>query len=259
MKRPRLFVAIQIVAVLLAFASLAFAGSNAADLGNWITYYYMHPQPDDIPARVREMAALGAFRKQSDDAPMVAFLAEVFRQNPNRIAGWFESLQNTSGDVRSAIILAAWESKTKEGTSVLNALGAQKEQDFALQIRKQKPIDLAKDQIDSPAFLDMLWATFFASGNAWPVVRIIGVLSWKEPAEGVANRTGVILIIGAARWSLSSNAFQHRRVYEICQYTKPKLNPAGRQALSEILQKVDDRNVRGQASAPSTIPKESHF
>jgi len=254
MRRPRFFVAVQIVAVLLAFASLASADSNEAELGNWITYYYMHPQPDDIPARVREMAALGVFRKPSDDAPMVAFLAEVFRQNPNRIAGWFESLQNTSRDVRSAIIRAAWESNTKEGTAVLNALGAQKEQDFALQIRKQKPIDLAKDPIDSPAFLDMLWATFSASGNAWPVERIIQVLSWKEPAEGAANRTGAILIIGAARWSLSSNAFQHRRVYEICQNMLPKLNPEGRQALNEILQKVDERNVRGHASAPSTIP-----
>jgi hypothetical protein len=91
------------------------------------------------------------------------------------------------------------------------------------------------------------------------VERIIGVLSWKVPADGAANRTDVILIVGAARWSLSSNAFQHRRVYEICQNTLPKLNPEGRQALNEILQKVDERNARGQASGPSTIPKESHF
>ncbi len=259
MKRHRVFAAIQIVVVLLAFASVASASSKGANLDNWITYYYMHPQPDDIPARVREMAALGLFRKQTDDAPMVAFLAEVFRQNPNRIAEWFESLHNTSPDVRSAIIRAAWESNTKEGTAVLNALGTQKERDFALQVRKQKPIDLAKDQIDSPAFLDMLWATFFASGKAWPVERIIGVLSWKVPAEGAANRTGVILIIAAARWSLSSNAFQHRRVYEICRNTLPKLNPEGRRTLSEILQEVDERSLRGQASTPSTIPKKSHF
>ncbi|MGB9382888.1 hypothetical protein [Candidatus Binatus sp.] len=127
---------------------------------------------------------------------------------------------------------------------MLNALAAQKERDLALQIRKQKPIDLAKDQIDSPAFLDMLWATFSASGKAWPVERIIGVASWDVPAEGTPNRTGVLLIIGAARWSLSSNAFQHRRVYEICQNTLPKLNPQGRKELNEILQKVNDRNGR---------------
>jgi hypothetical protein len=166
MKRPDFLWRSKSSRLLLALASLASAGSNAPDLGNWITYYYMHPQPNDIPARVREMAALGVFRKQSDDAPMVAFLAEVLRQNPNRIAGLFESLQNTSPDVRSAMIRAAWESNTKEGTAVLNALGAEKERDFALQIQKQKPIDLAKDQIDSPASLDMLWAAFLASGNA---------------------------------------------------------------------------------------------
>lgn len=259
MKRPRFFVAIQIVAMLLAFASVASASSNAANLDNWITYYYTHPQPDGIPARVREMGALGLFRNRNDYAPMVAFLAEVFRQNPNRIAGWFESLQNTSPDVRSAIIRAAWESNTKAGTAVLTSLRAQKERDFALKIRKQKPIDLAKDRIDSPDFLDMLWATFFASGKAWPVQRIIGVLSWKVPAAGAANSTGVILIIAAARWSLSANAFQHRRVYEICQNTLPKLNPEGRQMLKEILQKVDERNQRGRAGVPSTIPKKSHL
>src|SRR5271156_3040942 len=149
MKHPQFFVARQIVGALLAFMLLASAGTNQADIANWITYYYMHPQPDDIPARVREMAALSVFRKESAAPPVVAFLAEVFRENPHRIAGWFESLRNTSPDARLAIIRAAWESNTKEGTAVLNALGAQKERDLALQIRKQKPIDLAKDRIDS--------------------------------------------------------------------------------------------------------------
>src|ERR1700722_6413932 len=123
MKRPRSFLAIQIVVVLLALAPLASAGNDMANLSDWITYYYTHPHPDDIPARVREMAALGVFREQSAEIPAVAFLAEVFRQNPNRIAAWFESLQNTSPDVRSAIIRAAWESNTKEGIAVLDALG----------------------------------------------------------------------------------------------------------------------------------------
>ncbi len=240
----------QAVAVLLALAFLAAADSNSADITNWITYYYMHPQPDDVPARVREMAALGVFRKESAAPPVIAFLAEVFRENPSRIAGWFETLRNISPDARLAIIRAAWESNTKEGAAALNALGAQKERDLASQIRKQKPIDLAKDQIDSPAFLDMLWGTFSASGKAWPVERVIGVVSWKVPAEGTPNRTNVLLIIGAARWSLSSNAFQHRRVYEICQNTLSNLNPEGRKELNEILQKVNERKER-DATRPS--------
>ena len=141
---------------------------------------------------------------------------------------------------------------------MLNALGAQKERDLALQIRKQKPIDLAKDRIDSPAFLDMLLGTFSASGKAWPVERIIGVLSWDLPAEGTPNRTGVILIIGAARWSLSSNAFQHRRVYEICQNTLPKLNPEGRQELNEILQKVNERKGRDATRPSAAVDRPRH-
>jgi len=104
MKHPQFFVARQIVGALLAFMLLASAGTNQADIANWITYYYMHPQPDDIPARVREMAALSVFRKESAAPPVVAFLAEVFRENPSRIAGWFESLRNTSPDARLAII-----------------------------------------------------------------------------------------------------------------------------------------------------------
>ena len=232
---------------------LASAGPNQADIANWISHYYIHPQPDDIPARVREMTALGVFRKESAVPPVVAFLAEIFRENPSRIAGWFESLRNTSPEARSAIIRAAWESNTKEGTAALNALVAQKEQDLALQIRKQKRIDLEKDQIDSPAFLDMLWGTFSASGKAWPVERIIGVLSWDLPAEGTPNRTNVLLIIGAARWSLSSNAFQHRRVYEICQNTLPKLNAEGRQQLDEILQRVNERKGRAATRSSAAV------
>ena len=74
MKHPQFLVASQIVAALLAFVLLASAGTNQADIANWITYYYMHPQPDEIPARVREMAALGVFRDESAAPPMVAFL-----------------------------------------------------------------------------------------------------------------------------------------------------------------------------------------
>ena len=61
--------------------------------------------------------------------------------------------------------------------------------------------------------LDALWGNFMATGNKAPVQRIMTTLPWID-VKGDVNR---LLIGGAARWSLTSNAVQHQRVLQFCE------------------------------------------
>jgi len=72
------------------------------------------------------------------------------------------------------------------------------------------------DAHQSPAALDYLWSEFSATGDESPVIKIIGVLDYerstgKKLTDEDMNRA---LVFGAARWSLTSNAIQHKKVYD---------------------------------------------
>ncbi len=66
--------------------------------------------------------------------------------------------------------------------------------------------------ITTPADLDDRWAAFFATGDAKYVREIIEALAWLEESHEMK-----LLMGGAARFSLASNAFQHKRVLAICE------------------------------------------
>jgi hypothetical protein len=50
-----------------------------------------------------------------------------------------------------------------------------------------------------------------------------------------------IVIGGAAQWSLESNAFQHKRVYQICKEELKNIDAVTAKLLQEILEKVDGK------------------
>ena len=64
-----------------------------------------------------------------------------------------------------------------------------------------------------PWVLDALWGYFMATGDDAPVVRIISALPWVNVRGDVSR----LLVGGAARWSLISNAIQHKPVMTVCR------------------------------------------
>jgi hypothetical protein len=244
--RQRIALSLMAVAV-LAPAWPAMAAEDPADLGRWVTYYYLQPDPNNVPARIRQMSAFGILREERDIASVIAFLAEIFRQNPTKIGGWLADLGDLPVQDRRHLLQAVWESNTVEGRAALAGLNAATDREFLAEIQKEEPLDLSTSEITSPGQLDMLWAAFLASGKSQPVERIIDVLGWAPPKTTVA-----MLIQGAARWSLASNAFQHERVYQICKERLPKLSPELQKSLSEILKEVDERRTHPEKEKDAT-------
>lgn len=70
-----------------------------------------------------------------------------------------------------------------------------------------------------------------ATGDREPVVRIIQALPWLD-VKGDTNR---LLVAGAAKWSLTSNAVQHEKVMNICEGETKKQSSGVQAKLKAII------------------------
>lgn len=190
---------------------------NSLDgLGRWMTYYYMHPQPElFVPALL--LADKLELLKGDSSAPLQAFASRIFAQHPDKLKGWFQELSLLSDNGKSVILTSIWWSDCKEGKELLETISQQIPEKSRAEFHKQvssAPPQIEKMDIDSPDVLDMLWACFSATGDEKYVKRLLETLSWgKSDSKDLPK----MLIASAARWSLMSNIEQHEKVKEICQ------------------------------------------
>jgi hypothetical protein len=207
--------------------------SDEKDLERWMTYYYLHPQPDLlVPALM--LADQKGLLQGDAQAPLTAFVSQVMAQNPTRIPGWFQQLQVLKDKSKSVILTALWWSNTKEGkeqlAAVIKSLPEKAQADLQSQCAgNATPIE--KMDINSPAVLDELWGAFCATGDEKYVNRLMTTLPWVEGAEKDYNK---LMIGGAARWSLTSNAQQHPKVMKLVLRTRDT-QPALRKVLDQVV------------------------
>ena len=76
----------------------------------------------------------------------------------------------------------------------------------------------------------MLWAAFYATGDALPVQKIIAVLHLSKDGNGEEMMVG-----GAANWSLKSNAQQHPKVLEICKSELTNVRGITKEMLESVI------------------------
>jgi hypothetical protein len=219
---------------------------SAPDLVQWMTYYYMHPQPDLlVPALV--FADSNGF-VQKGEAPLTAFVSRVFAENPKRIQGWIGQLTPAmSAKSQPMLWSALWWSNTVEGKEVLNKLLValpQKSQEYLLAQMAKPAEPIENMEIKSPEVLDELWGAFSATGDEKYVTRLMSALPWSYDPSGDFNR---LSIGGAARWSLTSNAQQHPKVKALCLKAR-ETHPELRKALDQVLAEPAKTTVNQQAS-----------
>lgn len=213
------------------------SASDGFDLNEWITYYYLHPQPDHTVEAILLMSAKGYLDKETAQSPLAAFFSHVFAQNPQSIEHWFSKLEGLPNAQRRLLCGALWYSATPQGLQQLKkeaARAAPSDNADIVKLTTTKPPSIANLEITEPSVLDMLWASFMATGDERYVIRIISTLPWLE--EKNLNR---VLIGGAARWSLTSNAIQHPKVLEICKAQVGKQGETTVSILKEVLKQAE--------------------
>ena len=88
-----------------------------------------------------------------------------------------------------------------------------------------------------PWVLDALWGYFMATGDDAPLARIMAALPWVNVRGDVSR----LLVGGAARWSLISNAIQHSPVMASCR-EQVKIQP---KEVADVLREVIAQAEKG--------------
>lgn len=213
-----------ILEMLVATVLLA-GGSKMSDeeLGKWLAYYYLEPKP---VAAIDNLEALNeSFKRNkgislaeiSERGGVRSFYAEIFNSSPEAV-GLIESrLPELSVDIRVFVNEAIRRCVSAECDKV-----------------RGTPYVPIKDPLSVSA-LDDHWAAFAATGSNSHVVAVIEAL----PLIEVRGNVDQLMIGGAAKWSLTSNAVQHSRVLTYCrEYLKGANDPVKR-ILSEVVAEAE--------------------
>ncbi|BDG04899.1 hypothetical protein AMOR_38950 [Anaeromyxobacter oryzae] len=187
--------------------------ATAADLGDFITGYYRSPRPDRLVEALVAADRLGVVG-EGTLGPFSAFAGAVLREHPELIASGNRAMQGASTAGQVLWWQSVWTSGTPAALSALaTAVGATAPVRDALEaMRAAPPPDPLLAAVGTPAQLDVLWASFFATGDGRVIVRIAAHLAWSEDADPQRRLVGE-----AARWSLRANAEAHPRVREVLE------------------------------------------
>ena len=189
--------------ILCAIALFGAAEAPKADeeMGKWLTYYYLDPKPlealdylkplNDAYGRMKGSSLAEASKRGG----VRSFYSEIFESSPEAVKEIEQRLPELEVDIRVFVNSALVRCDSAECERVRG---------FAF-AGKEEPLSVSA--------LDDYWAAFTATGDKVHVDKVISALPLIE-VRGDVDR---LMIGGAAKWSLSSNAYQHSRVLEICK------------------------------------------
>jgi hypothetical protein len=221
--------------MLLCFmCNVGHAQENLQQLGQWMSHYYDRPAPDQFTQWLIDVSAAGAFEKPSARFPLMIFTSEVLKINPGRGSQWCKELASIPPANKAFIGWSFYNSNIPAAKECVESQLGLAETDIKKIMSSARFDPLAKEP-SSPADLDMLWAIFSATGSDVAVNRIIDVLARPSPEKGTPGSIEMIMMKGSAKWSISSNMRQHKRVAEIVKNR--------RSTESGVLQKELDETI----------------
>ncbi len=239
----------KLVSMLTFFLSgMLHAQEPLRDLGEWMAHYYENPTPEQLVERIKDASAAGVFGKQSSRFPMMIFVSEVVKRHPEKGMHWCKELSSLPSTEKTYI---GWSFRNANipghEACIAHHLGLTK-QDIQ-KIMSATRYDPLSKAPSNPGDLDMLWVVFMATGSEVAVNKIIDVLDRPLPEKGTPGSLEALLLKEAARWSLSSNIHQHRRVEEIAKTRHSQASGSLRHALDGVIQNASKQT---NASADAT-------
>jgi len=221
--------------------------ANSDDFERFSTYYYLNPEPQRLPIVLENFFKSEIFSdEQACDEHcrniISYFFARATGSEQNLIENYKSLFERGTYKERSFLLKVFQLCGNGEVTIFLKSKLKEEayigEKDKIGQVLKEGiPIKFNPiiEPINDAGDLDLLWVEFMATGNGEAIKRIISVLHWIEDGKGME-----IAIGGAARWSLTSNCREHKKVLEICKREWPKLRWPTQKILREIVAEIDD-------------------
>jgi hypothetical protein len=217
--------------------------TRGEQVGEFIEAYFRYKQPERVAWFMSEVWKLDL--NLGGVSTTIGFLAEIFRQNPDRLQSWSESASNLSSQHQWHILRAFWYADTPQSRHVLAeaASGASGMDPLAAsKLLKDSPPPLDAIPIRIGADLDFLWGGFAASGGRKYVSQVVAVMGWPMP-EDLATRFNETrlrhaLLPDAAKWSLTSHARQFHEVRVMLRDEFETSTGKTRKMLGEILMEI---------------------
>jgi len=168
------------------------------DAGELLTYYYKDPDPDNLVQAIKIISSEDKVVGNLDRAwPAVHFFATALQADKTKI----------------------------DSIKVLMEESRDKQKEFLLRVINETE-NFKSIVPNDPNDLDCLWTEFMATGKEEPVGKILKTLFYTTEdidlsslvwrTEGISSKQQALDILKhAAAWSLTANARQHKRVYEI--------------------------------------------
>ena len=149
----------------------------------------------------------------------------MFAAHPERVRGWVGGASFT-GSAKDAVERALWLSHN-------NAFIAdvfRDKPDYA----SHEPPSMMTIPLNNPNAFDMMWSTFFATGDTKYPARLIGVLDDATSLTG--DKTMDDVLRKTAAWSLSSNQVrQHDRIFQLIKREAAARTGSVQQQLAKML------------------------
>lgn len=208
-----------------------FAGlADDADLGKRLMTYYAQPNPAHGLAMLGLIDRATPGKKQRALAVQLSpFFRILLKDNPFLLGPFAEELKER-GPKKRRPLLPIIKALVADHAGWVRGIDLNKTERAELDRLELPDID---GEIRTAEQLDMLWSAFFASGDIGPIRKIVGAIPLSKNDD-----VRLMLVGGAAIWSLGSNARRHELVREYCRFileSGEKMDGASRSALEEIV------------------------
>jgi len=204
---------------------------TGAWLGPYMTYYYLHPDPSRIAESLKVVNDQGLLK---NFLSMSGFYAPIMRQNPDMLPGWIQAAKEQGADMRQFMYFSLRECGSERCLSELRKNPYDFDDEGVKHFAEVKPQSVDSIPLASPEVLDFLWTNFLATGSDVGPRRIAKLVGEKWPLfESKELHAEELLIVGAAHWSLVSNAEQHKKVLSILKEESEHI-PALKKVLEEV-------------------------
>lgn len=271
-----------LVATLVAPAAAAahsgppFSSTDA--ILKWINAYRHNPEPEALPAVVRALSGMQAFKDAESSGPYIGFIAGVLGSNPARAEILIENMLPIDPADHWVLVRAIAYSGLADWKEVLatfvdrmptrrimidkyldGKLPTLEQIDFrppkpgmfdkiktSLHIDKEQPKAVMLEP--TPELIDVLWGYYLATGSYAPIQSVIKLLPLANDHDSVDNLTTG----SAAKFTLASNAVRDNDLLSMLQWSvksQPKDVAAVLNDVIETAETVDTVHMRQESLA----------
>ncbi len=211
--------------------------SSSEELDAYTAYYYETRQSGLISRSMEFIDSSNLVDDESTHSSIVGFYSEVFRQNPDEIWAWIDTIDGMENvDSRRVFWKALWMANLTAGTEYFRSkienekVEAIEELNSYLSSAPPVPVNLTPEV---PGELDLQWGAFFASGDVKYVDNIIdAALLYNQRIDPDIFYTAAL-----AKWSLCSNSLHHEPVSAALIARREDSDTSATTILQDILNK----------------------